>query len=924
MVGSGGAVAPLSEPVRAWFEEAFPEGPTPGQAMAWPAIAAGEHVLLIAPTGTGKTLAAFLAVLDRLFRAREAGTLGPGLRCVYVSPLRSLNYDIERNLAAPLEGIARRLERDAGPIRVGVRTGDTSAYERRKLRDDPPHILITTPESLSLLLSQEAWRAHWKAVEHLIVDEVHALAPTKRGADLAVSLERLAAQAGRDPCRVGLSATCRPDATIARFLVGTSRGCRVLEAPSPPGTPPPEYAVDSLIRPGEAPHRGLSYRRLLRRLRRIIGGHRTTVIFANTRAFAEKITHDLRARPVGYSGVVNAGIASPRENPPNPPFARGGEERSGTPLVSPPCEGGGRGGRGPGLAPRPDQGGLSPGGDLVIAAHHSALDARRRRAIEAGLKSGEVRAVVTSTSLELGVDIGTADLTVQVGLPGGVSRCVQRVGRSGHRRGAASRGLLLAATPAELVGAAITARAARAGRVEPLLSVSAPLDVVCQQLVGMACAREQPVDGSFELLRRAGPMAGLTRADFDACLAFLAGDLAAPAGAYEPEPGSAPRWTSPRIWRRGGWFGVRNGRVARWFRGNVGTIASEESMRVLEDGVAVGTLEASYAERLVPGDRFVLDGRALEVRRLEGAILHARPGGGEAGLPRWTSDRQSLSSELAGELAVFRAAAARRLGEEGPSAVRDRLAADLDLDAGAAAVIVELLEAQERWSEVPAADGLLVEAAPAPEGPGLVYTFHAPLHRAACEALARAVGARLGRRFGRNLALSVADLGWSIRLPEGAAPAAAGIAPLLDPDHFADDVLEGLDRGELLARRFRHVAATAMMVLGNPEPGRRVRVGGLNWVSARLYPLVRAACPDHPLLRQTRREVLDELLDVPAAERWLGSRPSIRFRSLPGLSPFAAAWIEPGAPEALQFESPGDALRRLHARLTAGAKGPAR
>jgi ATP-dependent Lhr-like helicase len=440
----------------------------------------------------------------------------------------------------------------------------------------------------------------------------------------------------------------------------------------------------------------------------------------------------------------------------------------------------------------------------------------------------------------------------------------------------------------------------------------------------MACAGEQAVDGCFELLGKAGPMAGLSRADFDACLSFLAGDLAAPPGAYEPEPDAAPRWTSPRIWRRGGWFGVRNGRVARWFRGNVGTIASEESVRVLEEGVAVGTLEASYAERLVPGDRFVLDGRALEVRRLEGSIVHARPGGGEPSLPRWTSDRQSFSSELAVELSAFRAEAARRLGEAGAPATLGWLADAFELDPGAAAVIVELIDAQEQWSEVPAAEGLLVEEAPAPEGPGLVYTFHAPLHRAACEAMARAVGARLGRRFGRNLTLGVADLGWSIRLPEGAALAAVDLEPIVSADGLADDVLEGLDRGELLARRFRHVASTALMVLRNPEPGRKVRVGGLNWVSTRLYPLVKAACPDHPLLRQTRREVLDELLDVPAAVLWLASRPTIRLRSLPGLSPFAAAWIEPGPVEALQYESPGDALRRLHARLTAGAGGPGR
>jgi ATP-dependent helicase Lhr and Lhr-like helicase len=627
-----------------------------------------------------------------------------------------------------------------------------------------------------------------------------------------------------------------------------------------------EIAVESLIKSGEAPHRGLSYRRLLRRLQQVIASNRTTVVFANTRAFAEKITHDLRLQ-VGAT-----------TNPDEP----------------------------------------------VIAAHHSAIDAQRRRSIESGLKSGSVRAVVTSTSLELGVDIGTADVTVQVGLPGGVSRCLQRVGRSGHRRGAGSRGLLLAATPGELVGALVTARAARAGRVEPIRSASAPLDVVCQQLVGMACAGEQSVEAAFEVIRKAGPMAGLSRADFDACLASLAGELAAPAGAYESEPGAAPRWTSPRIWKRSGWFGVRDRRVSRWFRSNVGTICSEESVRVLEDGAAVGTLEASYAERLTPGDRFVLDGRALEVRRLEAAIVHARPAGGEPNLPRWTSDRQSFSPELAIELAGFRAEAARRLAEDGALALRGWLVEQLELKSQAAAVVIELFEAQQQWSEVPRAEGLLVEESPDPEGPGRIYTFHAPLHRAACEAMARAIGARVGRRVGRDLALGVADLGWSIRLPDDAAIAAEDLPSLLDVDRLDEDVLEGLDRGELLARRFRQVATIALMILRNPEPGRRVRVGGLHWASTRLYPLVRAACPDHPLLRQARREVLEEVLDVPAARRWLEARPAVRFRALPGLSPFAAAWIEAAAVDSLRFESPAEALRRLHDRLLcAGAAGTA-
>ena len=251
--------------------------------------------------------------------------------------------------------------------------------------------------------------------------------------------------------------------------------------------------------------------------------------------------------------------------------------------------------------------------------------------------------------------------------------------------------------------------------------------------------------------------------------------------------------------------------------------------------------------------------------------------------------------------------------------MRDWLVDAFDLDHGAAAVLVELFEGQAQWSEIPGTSEILVEESPAPEGEGKTYVFHAPLHRAACEALGRATAARLGRLWGRNLSLCVADLGWSIRLPEdgSAALTADAILPLFELAGFADDVLHGLDKGELPARRFQQIAATGLMVLRTTEPGRRVRVGGLNWVSTRLYPLLKAACPDHPLLRETRREVLEDLLDVPAAERWIKEGPAIRFRSLPGLSPFAAAWIEPGQADALQFEPPAAAIRRLHARLMA-------
>jgi ATP-dependent Lhr-like helicase len=867
------SLAWLSEPVRAWFAETFSEGPTPAQALAWPAIAADENLLLISPTGSGKTLAAFLAILDRLIQRRLTGSLVPGLACVYVSPLRSLGYDIERNLSAPLEALCERLGWRDRPIRVGARTGDTSGYQRRKLAHRPPEILITTPESLSLMLSQPRWREHWRGVRHLIVDEIHALVPTKRGADLTVSLERLSALADADPARIGLSATCRPAQPVSDFLVGPSRTCRIVEAPPPIGSPPVSIEVESLIEPGEGLHRGLSYHRLLRRLRQETTVHRTTLIFANTRAFTEKLTHDLiqgTRRERATRANENDQDGADTDDDRNPPFA----------------------------------------------AHHSALDAGRRRAVEAALKAGLLRAVVSSTSLELGVDIGTADLTVQVGLPGGSARCLQRVGRSGRRRGATAKGLILAASAAELAGAVVTARAAREGRIEPLKAVSAPLDVVCQQLVAMACQSEQQVDEVFALLKRAGPMAGLTRADFEACLASLAGELAAPAGAMEEEPGAAPRWTSPRIWKRKGWFGVRSRRVVRWFWTNVGTILSEESVSVRVDGEVIGSLEFSYAERLQAGDRFVLDGRSLEYRRMDGMSVIARASGEEPNLPRWSSDRQALSRELAADLAVFREEAARRLEEDGPTALRGWLIEALELEPTAAAVLIELFELQGRVSEIPRADALLVEDWPSPLEEAWVFAFHAPLNRSACEALGRALCARIGRLCGRDASLRVADLGWSIAVPADAGFDPGKIGALLSPDRLEDDVIDGLDRGELLASRFRHVASTALMVLRNPEPGRRVRVGGLSWVSRRLYPLVQATCPEHPLLREVRREVLNDRLDLPAAKAWLERKPRLRLRSLDAASPFASAWIEPAAGESHQFESADDALRRLHARLT--------
>lgn len=856
-VGDGSVAAALPGAAGRWFAAAFPGGPTLIQALAWPAIARGENALLVAPTGTGKTLAAFLAIIDDLQTRHDGGSLAPGLRCVYVSPLRSLSRDIERNLAAPLEGIARNEGLQTPAIRSGLRTGDSTPHQRRKLRERPPHILITTPESLSLLLSQRNWAPIWETVERVIVDEIHSLVPNKRGADLMVSLERLSALTARDPVRLGISATCKPAEPVARFLCGRDRTMCVVDSGSIGPKPPLELTVESLLGGETDAHRPMTYQRMLARLGKATLENRTTVIFANTRAMTEKLTHDLRR----HMGRVDPGLDTSR-----------------------------------------------------IAAHHSALDGKRRGEVERMLREGELKAVVTSTSLELGVDFATADLAILAGLPGSVSRCLQRIGRAGHSLEATTRGLMLASSPAELAGAAVTARAAREGRIEPLKPIEAPLDVLCQQLIGMACLRDWSEDEAFDLVRRAAPMESLTRRDFGDCLSFLSGQLAAPAGAYESEDSPGPRWSSSRLWRERGHFGIRSSRIVRWFRSNVGTITAEDPVRVSCEGADVGMFEGAYADSLRTGDRFLLDGRAFEFRSLRGETLIARPTSDDAGLPRWTSEKQSLSQELALELSRFRADAGKILETSGPERLKAWLTQEFQLDESSAAVLCDLLEAQDRISEIPGPETFLIEEWPYPEG--YAYAFHAPLPRSACEALGRATAARLGSRAEKDLAFVVADLGWSFRISDDRLEKSA-LAGLLSPDGFFNDVLEGIDRGDLLARRFRHVAGTAMMVLRNPD-GRRRRVGGMHWVSTRLYPLVKAACPDHPLLRETQRETLMDKLDAPRALAWLESRPSARLRRLSGPSPLASAWIDPTASELLRFETPAEALRRLRERLVGG------
>lgn len=859
-----------SQPLRHWFLRRFPQGPTPIQLMAWPVIARHDHCLVISPTGTGKTLAGFIPVLDQLL-TRQPETIPPEppwkentpppaenppgkVRCVYISPQKSLCNDIEKSLLNLLAEVGQGAQVPISCV-AAARTGDTTPYFRQKMRAHPPDILITTPESLSLLLTQQPWAEALRHVQSVIIDEIHGLAPNKRGSDLALTLERLEALCTRPPQRIGISATCRPSALVGQFLVGPGRLCHIVEPPASgdrSGTLSLE--VRSIIAPDESAYRPLVLQRMVEFMVKSLARHGSSVFFTNTRPMAERLAFLLREHL----------------------------RRKGQP-------------------------------DDLIDLHHGSLSREIRKGVEERLKSGQSKLVISSTSLELGVDYDSADFVALVGQPGTVTRCLQRFGRAGHGPERNRHGVILAAHPGELAAAVVTAHAVREGRIEELRTIDCPLDVLSQQILAIACLDDAQATPVYELVKRAWPFRDLSRPDFDACLNYLAGDLPAPAGAYQKEEGTPPRWTSPRLWKSGGHFGVRNRRVIRWFRMNCGTIYSEESLSVETRGRRIGQLEQPYADTLKPGDLFCLDGRTLEFKRIENGIVIARDAGGDSMVPQWTSERPGLSAALTRALVAFREDLGRLVVDD-PARAELWLSEIYQMRPADALCLVNLWQRQLACSEVPTAKGVLIEIYP--ENDSLTYAFHCPLHRPASEALGRAMAARFAARRRHDMRLAVTDLGFVIQGgPEGLS--ADDLRQMFTLENLRNDVVQGLDKGELVARRFRAAAATGLMVLKNAE-GRKPRVGGQDWVSQRLFPVVREACPDHPLLREAQREALEQILDLPALAQWLETGPAIRIRKIRGISPFTTAWLEPfgrEGSESIQVETPDEALTRLHQRL---------
>jgi ATP-dependent Lhr-like helicase len=822
----------LAAPLRAWFEASFRE-PTLVQRLAWPALLERKNLLIVGPTGSGKSLAAFAPLFQRLL----ADPLSQPIRCLYIAPLKALTNDARINLHRHLEELAAFLPAPSTVPRVAIRTGDVKGAHRQRLLEDPPQILLTTPESLAIMLCQDRVRDLLCHVRYVVVDEIHALVENKRGADLSLSLERLEELAGTTIQRIGLSATCSPLREAARFLVGEGRACTVAAAGEP-------GALDLQIEP-LPPHQGF-WHSLVDRLEPELRKNRTTLIFTNVRSTTERLSWLLGRR---YPHWADA-----------------------------------------------------------IAVHHSAVARHRRLDVERRLKAGALRAVISSSSLELGVDIGRVDGVVLVHPPGCVVRLLQRVGRSGHEPGGVRRGLVLTASPCELIEATVTGASGRSGEYDRLTVVKRPLDVLCQQILGMARQRDWTADEAYMLVKRAYPYRELPRDDFLGCIDYLSG---------RHRDGSD--WLPPRLAWSGDHFRLLDERTARILLQNIGTILADDASRVrLRDGDKLGEVEESFADRLQPGDRFLLAGKVLEYRKVENGTVLVDEACGLPATPRWGGAGWVTAAELARRIYALRVRAAEAL-REGATVLRSLLAGDYHLGDGAIAMLVDYFQRQERVSEIPDANTLLAEIVS--DDLSMTYYCHTPLNQAGNDALARVAVVRLARRFGRAAESLVADLGLGLQLREGAELPLAEFQSLFRPEGFLEDLDESLRASPILRERFRRVATTGLMLLRNPLGSKR-KVGGIQWAERRLFDRVQESEPDFVLLKQALQEVRYESCDAASALEFVGSLDHYawRCRHLTEPSPFAESWSQLVAGPSGEVDSPDEALLKLHAALTAAGE----
>ncbi|MEI6731522.1 MAG: ATP-dependent helicase [archaeon] len=831
----------LNRSVSEWFFSKFQDF-SKTQLYGVKNIYGRKNILVSAPTGGTKTLTAFLGIINYLVELSLKNELEEKIYAVYISPLKALSNDISINLLSPLAEIKALADKKGlkmQDIRVGLRTGDTTPYERAKMAKKAPHIFVSTPETLAIVLTTEKFVDNLRALEFIVVDEIHALT-NKRGVYLTLTLERLCDVSLIDPVRIGLSATISPLDEIARFLVGKGRDCLIAEVKLLK-----KIEID-LDFPGEnilEAENAENQKKLYDLLDKLIENNRTTLIFTNTRNATERIIHHLDLHfPGKYEGL--------------------------------------------------------------IGAHHSSMSKETRFDIEDRLRKGELKVVVSSTSLELGIDIGSIDLVIMIKSPKSVSRALQRIGRAGHKLHENPRGRFIVLDRDDLVECGVLMKAMVEKKIDSAEIPKNALDVLAQQIFGMAITRIWNADKMLETIRRSYCYEKLSKEEFLSVVSYLAGDYA-----LEHRHVYAKIWYNTETNEIG-----KKGKLARvMYMTNIGTIPAEGFISVVVGagegrGLSVGKIDEGFLERMKRGDIFVLGGHKYQYLFSRGMKAFVRANvSRNPTIPSWFSEMLPLNFDLACDVGRFRKLVKEKIGnrEKCIAFIREHIYCQEYI----AENIYEYFKEQDGFAEIPDSNTLLIEKFKEEKE---FLVFHSMYGRRVNDALARAYAFAAARAKSRDVEMGINDHGFFI---SGESLDEKKILAFVTSKNLREIMKEAIERTDILRRRFRHCASRSLMILRNYK-GREKSVGKQQVHSEFLFTAVKKISNEFPILQEARREVLEDLMDIKNAERvlrWLEGK-EVKFKVIrtPIISPFGLNLMVQGRSDIIKMEDRAAFLKRMH------------
>ena len=871
------SLSSLNSYARKWFTKNFDEL-TPPQKYSFRLIADRKNVLITAPTGSGKTMSGFISIISRLYDYSLEGRLENKIYCLYISPLRALNNDIHRNLTRPLEEVFELIKKEKGvkiikenikQVRIGVRTGDTTQKERAEMLKHPPHILVTTPESLAILLNSQKFVENLKTVEYVIIDEIHELANNKRGVHLSLSVERLANITDSKFTRIGLGATLYPLDEAAKFLVGCSgtsarpNDCTIVDASwSKKMDVTTTSPVKDMIYTPDKTVEDSMYGEINKAIKR----NKTTLIFTNTRSGTERVVFNLKKR-FGY-----------------------GED---------------------------------------IAAHHGSLSRESRLEVEDLLKKGSLKCAVSSTSLELGVDIGSIDNVILLGSPKSVTRAIQRIGRAGHSFKATAKGQAIVLNRDDLVECAIMLDAMLKRHLDSFVVPKNPLDVLAQHIVGMSLTKRWDVDEAYNLIRNVYAYADLPKSDFMALLNYLAGNYV----------GLESRRVYGKLWydEKENAFGKRGKFTKVIYMLNLGTIPDEVAINVMVSGTKkwVGNIVEEFLMKLKPGDVFTLGGKLYKFEYAKAMKAYVVPADATSPtIPPWFSEQLPLSYELANEIGAFRLEFSNLLEQhfakgKTRTLMKGRIPKEIDGFLGRLPIDKNSKDAMYGYfmeqllfaKSIPNRDLLLVEMTEDLSEEKHYLIFHSLFGRRVNDALSRAFAIRIGEMLDQDVGVMINDNGFLLvfddkpafnegKLDETMKEMTTGsILPILKAN---------VKNTELMKRRFRHAAARSFMILRNYK-GWKIGVSRQQVNSQLVLKAAEQIDPNFPIIKETYREILNDVMDLPRAEEVLGRirKGSLKYKLIqtPFPSPFAHNLITFGHADVIMMKDRHKYLQELHKRV---------